>query len=469
MQLAFTAIALAWLDPPSTWVAVSASALALAIPLATAPILAERELRQRNHSAALARHYLDGLLGLVAARTHGAERALRQRHEMLLVEWGRSCVHLLRGGAVIEGVQTLVGSLLAVWLVLEFVGRGNRPGSTLLLVYWALSLPLLGRELAAIFRELPGYRNVLARVLEPLGAPEEAPTALATREHRRQGGVTIEFDRVDVQVGKKPVLQEIDLTIKAGDHVAIVGRSGAGQSNLVGLLLGWSAPTGGVTVDGLDLDAAHIAELRRSTAWIDPSVHLWNRSLFDNLRYGDPSGMIPDIGSILETAELRNVLEHLPEGLQAPLGEGGGLTSGGEGQRVRFGRALVRQNVRLAILDEPFRGLDRRQRRDMLLKARQIWRDATLLCVTHDVSETMAFERVLVLDKGRIVEDGDPAVLARRPGSLYGTLLRAEEAVRVDLWSGARWRLWELRDGTLVEDRSKTEMSWTVQKGSPGR
>jgi ATP-binding cassette subfamily B protein len=86
--------------------------------------------------------------------------------------------------------------------------------------------------------------------------------------------------------------------------------------------------------------------------------------------------------------------------------------SGGEGQRVRLGRALARRGVRLVILDEPFRGLDRAQRRVLLQRARQEWRAATLLCITHDVQSTQAFDRVLVVEGGRIIEDDDPARLA---------------------------------------------------------
>ena len=144
------------------------------IPLATERMLAERELRQRSHDAALTRHYLDSLIGLVPARMHSAERPLRRQHEQLLVEWGRSSLHLLRGSVVVEGVQLLVGSLLAAWLVLGFVSRGARPGSTLLLVYWTLTLPMLAREVAAIIRQFPAYRNILARVLEPLHATDES-------------------------------------------------------------------------------------------------------------------------------------------------------------------------------------------------------------------------------------------------------------------------------------------------------
>ena len=100
------------------------------------------------------------------------------------------------------------------------------------------------------------------------------------------------------------------------------------------------------------------------------------------------------------TVPRRGVLERLPDGLQTPLGEGGGLVSGGEGQRVRLGRALARRGVRLVILDEPFRGLDREQRRVLLQRARQEWRATTLLCIPHDVRSTQAFDRVLVVAGG---------------------------------------------------------------------
>jgi ABC-type bacteriocin/lantibiotic exporter with double-glycine peptidase domain len=470
-SLAFTALALAWLDPSSAWLAMLTAACALAIPLGAQRVLAERELRQRSHAAALSRHYLDSLLGLTAARTHAAERPLRQRHEALLVEWGRASVQLLRGGVVIEGVQLLVGSMLAVWLVLAFVGRGTQPGSALLFVYWALSLPLLGRELAGIIRQLPVYRNILIRVCEPLSAPAEASSSAPVADTREAAAVELHFDDVGVRAGGQDVLAGIALTIRAGEHVAIVGRSGAGKSTLAGLLLGWQTPSRGrVLADGEPLAGERLGHLRRHTAWVDPAVHLWNRSLFDNLRYGDPTRLTTSIGAVVETASLTRVMERLPAGLQSPLGEGGGLTSGGEGQRVRFGRALLREPARLAVLDEPFRGLDRRTRDELLARARDVWRDATLVCVTHDIEQTLSFERVIVLDAGRVVADGDPAVLASEPGSAFAALLDAERAVRGDLWSAAGWRLWRMRDGAVVEQQpSKTEKEWTIPQTSHGR
>jgi len=198
----------------------------------------------------------------------------------------------------------------------------------------------------------------------------------------------------------------------------------------VGLLLGWHRPaTGQVLVDGLPLNNQHLAWLRQVTAWVEPAIQLWNRSLLDNLCYGTEGGSTPRVASAMTQADLQSVLECLPDGLQTLLGEGGGLVSGGEGQRVRLARALARPGVRLVILDEPFRGLDRERRRVLLQRARQVWSTATLVCITHDVGATQDFERVLVVEDGQIVEDGAPATLSERPGTRYRALLDAEVAV----------------------------------------
>jgi ATP-binding cassette subfamily B protein len=257
---------------------------------------------------------------------------------------------------------------------------------------------------------------------------------------------------VTVVAGGHTILEGVNLDVQRGSHVAIVGPSGAGKSSLLGLLLGWYRPAAGeVRIDGEPLDAGQLERLRGETAWVDPSVQLWNTSLIDNLLYGAGPDEASGLGEIVEDAALTDVLRRLPEGLQTPLGEGGARLSGGQGQRVRLGRALVRGDARLVLLDEPFRGLDREQRRTLLRRARRTWRGATLLCVTHDVGETQHFERVLVVDGGRVVEDGSPRDLAATPGSRYRALLEAEEVVRAEMWSSEQWRRVRLEEGKLIE------------------
>jgi ATP-binding cassette subfamily B protein len=263
------------------------------------------------------------------------------------------------------------------------------------------------------------------------------------------------MQQVDVRAGGYVILEGVNLEIEAGDHVAIIGPSGAGKTSLFGLLVGWHRPVGGrLLVDGELLQGDSLLRLRTETAWLDPAIQIWNRSLLDNLRYGTDNGQssLP-LAKIVEQADLKAVLETLPDGHQTSLGEGGGLVSGGEGQRVRLGRAMLRPGTRLVLLDEPFRGLDRAQRVELLSRARLLWRGATLLCITHDVAETQSFDRVVVMNGGRIVEDGSPRALADDPDSRYRHLLDSERAARRS-WSEGAWRRWQIIDGVVHEGDS---------------
>jgi len=337
-------------------------------------------------------------------------------------------------------------------------GSTSGPGGLLLLVYWALNIPALGQEVATLACQYPRLRNTLLRFTELLGAREENPATMEANAPVEQKGFGIELDAVAVHMGGHSILEDVTLRLNPGEHVAVVGMSGAGKSSLAGLLLGWYRPAAGeLRVDGEPLTPATQTRLRGATVWLAPQVCLWNRSLFANLEYGNTaSAANPEAGvdEILKDAELTSVAEKLPAGLQTPLGESGRLLSGGEGQRVRFARGLWRPGVRLAILDEAFRGLERGRRRMLLETARKRWKEATMLHITHDVGETWGFPRVLVVEQGRIVEDGPPEALYSRAGSRYRELVDAEESGREQVWSDPSWRKLAMEDGRVREEVS---------------
>ena len=201
--------------------------------------LMERDLRLRTHAGALTHFYLDALLGLVAIHTHGGQPAVRREHESLLTEWARAGLNLQRAVLSLETLQFLAGFGLAIWLLASHLGRAGDAGAVLLLVYWALNLPALGQEVAIIAWQYPSYRNITLRLLEPLGALEQRALGARRREPPEGAAASIAFENVSVVAAGHPVLRDINLSIAAGSHVAIVGASGAGKSSLVGLLLGW--------------------------------------------------------------------------------------------------------------------------------------------------------------------------------------------------------------------------------------
>ncbi len=458
-DLAFTLVGIALLDAASVPWAAGVAALAIGVPLALQPLLNERDLRVRTQAAALAGFHLDALLGLVPIRTHRAAPAVRRQHEGLLVAWVRSSRGLIALSLGTTALQSLIGlGLTTGLLLLHFSRVGGVSGGDLLLVYWALKLPRTGQRLADLAHRYPAQRNVMLRLAEPLAAPEAAqaePAAAAGATpaepavRRAAGCASIRIEHGRVLAAGHTVLDDIDLTVAAGEQIAIVGLSGAGKSSLLGLLLGWHRLSEGhLSVDGQPLDEARLPALRRETAWVDPAVQLWNASLLDNLTYAGGDETLDRLSGALDAARLRGLLQHLPQGLQTPLGEGGARVSGGEGQRVRLARALLQDDVRLVLLDEPFRGLDRTQRGVLLAEARTWWRGKTMLCVTHDVSHTLEFDRVLVVEDGRILEDGPPGALAAG-ASRYRELLDAEQRVCNGLGRDPSWRRLRLAGGVV--------------------
>lgn len=452
LDLVITVVAICWLQPSVAPVVVGGAVASLLLPVALGRLHAEHDMRMVTQSASITNIYLDALAGLVPVRTHGAEGALAREHEGLMVDWLRSAMNRQRVLVSMVSVESLFGVLVPIAAVAWSARAGAEPQGLLLLLFWAQRIPAIGATLVASINAYAPVRNELLRILEPLRAAEqvvvEGPRG---GEDEAAGGVDIRAEGLRVGAGGQVILDDISVHVAAGEHVAVVGRSGAGKSSLVGLLLGWlRASRGALLVDGEPLDDARLARLRRETAWVDPAVQLWNDTLLANVQYGTSGGAQRPMAQVVTQADLIDVLDRLPEGLQTRLGAGGGLVSGGEGQRVRLARALVRGDARLVILDEPFRGLDRERRRLLLRRARELWASATLICVTHDVVETRGFARVLVVDEGRIVEDDTPeALMARR--SHYRELLEADARLLSTLWSSDVWRRVVVRAGRVVE------------------
>ena len=250
----------------------------------------------------------------------------------------------------------------------------------------------------------------------------------------------------------RELLSPTTLRIAGGEHVALVGTSGAGKSTLLALALGLNDPSDGrVTVDGRPLGGGGAHALWPHVAWVEPQVRIWNRDLHAQRR---AARRRQRVAALVRAAELDTVAARVAD---EPLGADGGLLSGGEGQRVRLARALRRDGVRLAVLDEPLRGLDRGQRHRLLATARARWRDATLLCATHDVGEALTFDRILVLEDGRVVGDGTPAELLAAPGAPLRAMLDAEQALRDELDAGRGWRRLRVADGTLHEEQRRRD------------
>jgi ATP-binding cassette subfamily B protein len=440
-----TSAALFYLMPQARGALVIGTLALLAIALVFQPLFAETDLRARTHSGGLTRFYLDALAGLATIHAHCAERSVRREHESLMTDWVRALRRQIAAAVSQTAILAAAGFALTAALIRRYLGTVEDPAGVLLIAYWALNLPLVAADLAQQLQTWASQRSVVLRLIEPLDAPMES--AYPVRD-AGPSGAPIRFEHASFAAAGHPILEDIDLEIPAGLRVAIVGTSGAGKSTLVGSLLGFMQPVAGrVLVDGEPLTAA----LRRETAWVDPSIQLFNAPMEENIRYASGADDVSRLPFALSEAELYEVLQRIPDS-RMPLGEGGGRLSGGEGQRVRLARALMQAAPRLVILDEAFRGMDRAMRDELLRRCVRLWRGATMLLVTHDVDETLDCDRVIVMSAGRVVEYDTPAALIAQAGSLFNRMRDANRETRDAVWGSAVWRRIEMRDGRLAEE-----------------
>jgi ATP-binding cassette subfamily B protein len=266
-----------------------------------------------------------------------------------------------------------------------------------------------------------GASGRLAELLaaEPNIAPPAKPIALPMPPRGQ-----LEFQNVSFRYPTRPevsALSNFNLKVSPGETVAVVGPSGAGKSTLFQLAQRFYDPeTGAIRIDGVALTSADPAEVRARMAYVPQETVLFASSARDNLRYGNWLADDDAIWAAAEQANAANFLRELPQGLDTYLGEGGARLSGGQRQRIAIARAVLRQ-APILLLDEATSALDAESERlvqdalDMLMK------DRTTIVIAHRLATVRSADRIIVMDQGQIVEEGDHAILSAA-GGLYSRL-----------------------------------------------
>ncbi len=278
------------------------------------------------------------------------------------------------------------------------------------------------RDFAMALVDLVQQFAKLGEAVQVLGLPHEMQDLGDARPLQTRGGA-IAFRRVSFSYPSgQPVLKLFELEVQPGQKVGLVGRSGAGKSTILALLQRHYDPASGqVLIDGQDISHVTQESLRNSIAVVQQEISLFHRTLLENLRYGKPEASDEEVFRAVEASRCTEFIHRLPQGFDTIVGERGMKLSGGQRQRLAIARAFLR-DAPIVLLDEATSSLDTESEQSIQEALARLFKGRTVIAIAHRLSTLDSFDRILVLDHGRIVEDGPPALLLRRKGGIYSRM-----------------------------------------------
>ncbi|MBK0033848.1 cysteine/glutathione ABC transporter ATP-binding protein/permease CydC [Erwinia sp. S43] len=426
--VAVVTVGLSWLD---VGLALTLAALMLLTLLLLPPVFYRAGLPVGQDLTRLRGQYRSGLTrwlhGQAELRLYGAAAQFRNALDGTEQQWLNVQLRQASLTGLSQALVMLMGGIavtLMLWLSAAGIGGDPHPGAYIaLFVFCALAAFEALGPVGTAFQHL-GHVIASAQRVTQIIEQEPAVTFTATSP-QNAGGAAVTLRDVSFRYASSDplALDSVSLDIASGEHIALLGRTGCGKSTLLQLLTrAWDPQQGEIVLNGIPLTNWSEADLRSRTSVVTQRVHLFTSTLRDNLLLAAPNASDEELSTALHQVGLDKLLDN-EQGLNAWLGEGGRQLSGGELRRLGLARALL-HNGDLLLLDEPTEGLDAETEQQILSLLRKVSKGKTLIMVTHRLRGLANFDRICVMDSGRIIEQGDHQKLVADRGRYWTFLQR---------------------------------------------
>lgn len=376
--------------------------------------------RQFLEMRQLGAHFLDVMQGLNTLKLVNRSHFQVETIGRISSEFREATMRVLRvaflSALTLEMLATLSVAIIAVEIGVRLIYAGITFEQALFLLVIAPEFYLPLRALGAKFHLAAEGTAAADRLFELLDAPAVGPSERVNQAVPSL--LNIRFEAVSLSYTNRthPALADISFTVSAGQHVAIVGATGSGKSSIASMLLRFLEPDSGrISIDGCDLRHIPPVEWRKHVAWVSQSPYLFDSSIAENIRFGRPDAPMEWIISAARSACAHEFITQMPDGYDTRCGERGLRLSGGQAQRIAIARAFL-LDAPILILDEPTSQLDPASEADFMSGLRGAAANKTVLLITHRLNTAVSFDSILVLDQGRIVEQGTHSELLQAHG-----------------------------------------------------
>ncbi len=338
----------------------------------------------------------------------------------------RRSLYYLEHIRLIHAILTAIMTAgVVAWGIVLWQHGQAKVGDLVLITSLAFGILHGTRDLAVSLVDLTQHIARLQEAISTLLTPhdlQDLPDAVELPE----GPGEVTFEQVHFAYpGRPAVLDDFDLAVEPGQRVGLVGFSGAGKSTVLALLQRFYDVSGGrISVDGYDIRDVTQDSLHHVMAVVPQDTSLFHRSVLENIRYARPDASEGDVLAAADMAHCRQFIEAMPEGFDTMVGDRGVKLSGGQRQRLAIARALLK-NAPILLLDEATSALDTESEQAIQSALDRLMKGRTVIAIAHRLSTLQSFDRIIVMDRGKIVDDGSPAELAARPGP-YRELLRKQ-------------------------------------------